>query len=53
MQSLPSPTCSFSQEDYAGIEVDIALRKLLAQFRLPGEAQQIDRIMEKVGHVCV
>lgn len=28
--------------------LDIALRRLLAQFRLPGEAQKIDRIMEKV-----
>jgi len=30
------------------VPLDIALRRLLAQFRLPGEAQKIDRIMEKV-----
>ncbi len=35
-------------ERYAGMAIDSALRRLLAQFRLPGEAQKIDRIMEKV-----
>ena len=34
-------------EGYEGLTVDAALRKLLAGFRLPGEAQQIDRIVEK------
>lgn len=34
-------------EATAGQAIDIALRSLLAQFRLPGEAQKIDRIMEK------
>eukprot|EP01103_Thecamoeba_quadrilineata_P014490 TRINITY_DN4332_c1_g3_i3.p1 TRINITY_DN4332_c1_g3~~TRINITY_DN4332_c1_g3_i3.p1 ORF type:complete len:859 (-),score=178.61 TRINITY_DN4332_c1_g3_i3:1956-4532(-) len=29
------------------MEIDAALRHLLRQFRLPGEAQKIDRIMEK------
>ena len=33
--------------DIAGMDLDVALRRFLAQFRLPGEAQKIDRIMEK------
>lgn len=36
-------------ERYSGLPLDSALRALLAQFRLPGEAQKIDRIMEKVS----
>lgn len=35
------------QEDFKGLRIDDALRALLADFRLPGEAQKIDRIMEK------
>jgi Sec7-like guanine-nucleotide exchange factor len=35
------------QEEYADMRIDEALRKLLREFKLPGEAQQIDRIMEK------
>jgi Sec7-like guanine-nucleotide exchange factor len=35
------------QEEYASMRIDEALRKLLREFKLPGEAQQIDRIMEK------
>jgi hypothetical protein len=34
-------------ERFAGQPLDAALRALLAGFRLPGEAQKIDRIMEK------
>ncbi|CAD7697716.1 unnamed protein product [Ostreobium quekettii] len=34
-------------EQYKSLTIDAALRKLLAGFRLPGEAQKIDRIMEK------
>ena len=30
----------------AGLEFDVAIRHFLAGFRLPGEAQKIDRIME-------
>lgn len=37
----------FSRYDFSGDTLDAALRKLLFQFRLPGEAQQIDRILEK------
>ncbi|KAL6569404.1 Brefeldin A-inhibited guanine nucleotide-exchange protein 2 [Orobanche minor] len=33
--------------DFEGIEFDEAIRVLLQGFRLPGEAQKIDRIMEK------
>lgn len=35
------------QESYADLTIDAALRELLKGFRLPGEAQKIDRIMEK------
>jgi Sec7 domain len=38
-------------ERYAGMPIDTALRRLLEQFRLPGEAQKIDRIMEKFAEV--
>lgn len=33
--------------DFAGLTIVQALRTLLDKFRLPGEAQKIDRIMEK------
>ena len=33
--------------DFTGIEFDDAIRLFLSGFRLPGEAQKIDRIMEK------
>ncbi|XP_043282422.1 IQ motif and SEC7 domain-containing protein 1 isoform X3 [Venturia canescens] len=37
----------FSQElDLAGMQVDVALRKFQAYFRMPGEAQKIERLME-------
>jgi Sec7-like guanine-nucleotide exchange factor len=32
--------------DFRQFEVDHALRYFLSKFRLPGEAQKIDRIME-------
>mmetsp|Transcript_5120 Transcript_5120/g.7216 ORF Transcript_5120/g.7216 Transcript_5120/m.7216 type:complete len:938 (+) Transcript_5120:3-2816(+) len=32
---------------FQSLEFDVALRKFLIHFRLPGEAQKIDRIMEK------
>jgi brefeldin A-inhibited guanine nucleotide-exchange protein len=38
-------------DDYRGMPIDLALRHLLDQFRLPGEAQKIDRIMEKFAEV--
>lgn len=33
--------------DFSGLEFDAAIRKFLFGFRLPGEAQKIDRLMEK------
>jgi len=33
--------------DFTELEFDSAIRKFLAGFRLPGEAQKIDRLMEK------
>ena len=36
-----------SRLDFYGMALDEALRSLLRTFRLPGEAQQIDRIVEK------
>jgi len=39
---------SFLQfHDFAGLKLDDGLRQLLRTFRLPGEAQMIDRILEK------
>ena len=34
---------------FTGMEVDEAIRQFLQGFRLPGEAQKIDRMMEKFG----
>lgn len=33
--------------DFSNVTIVQALRNLLSKFRLPGEAQKIDRIMEK------
>ncbi|KAF0720674.1 Aste57867_99 [Aphanomyces stellatus] len=33
--------------DFHEMEVDVAIRRYLSYFRLPGEAQKIDRMMEK------
>ncbi|KAJ8613377.1 hypothetical protein CTAYLR_002304 [Chrysophaeum taylorii] len=33
--------------DFTGMEFDVAIRHFLSGFRLPGEAQKIDRMMEK------
>eukprot|EP01104_Vermistella_antarctica_P009523 TRINITY_DN2456_c0_g1_i3.p1 TRINITY_DN2456_c0_g1~~TRINITY_DN2456_c0_g1_i3.p1 ORF type:complete len:816 (+),score=216.67 TRINITY_DN2456_c0_g1_i3:397-2844(+) len=33
--------------DFSSLDFDIALRRFLTKFRLPGEAQKIDRIMQK------
>jgi len=32
--------------DLSGRQVDVALRKFQAYFRMPGEAQKIERLME-------
>lgn len=34
-------------QDFSGLSFDEAIRQFLSGFRLPGEAQKIDRIMEK------
>lgn len=33
--------------DFTGMTIVKSLRELLEKFRLPGEAQKIDRLMEK------
>lgn len=41
--------------DFTGVKFDDAIRLFLLDFRLPGEAQKIDRLMEKFAeryHVC-
>ena len=39
--------------DFSGMGFVAALRLLLSKFRLPGEAQKIDRLMEKfAGRYC-
>lgn len=40
----------FSQElDLSDMQVDVALRKFQTYFRMPGEAQKIERLMEIFG----
>lgn len=40
----------FSQElDLSGMQVDVALRKFQTYFRMPGEAQKVERLMEVFG----
>ncbi|KAK6156433.1 hypothetical protein DH2020_010681 [Rehmannia glutinosa] len=38
--------------NFSGMKFDIAMREFLKGFRLPGEAQKIDRIMEKFAERC-
>lgn len=41
------------QFEFGGMDFVSALRLLLSKFRLPGESQKIDRIMEKfAGRYC-
>lgn len=41
----------FAQEvDLSGMQVDVALRKFQTYFRMPGEAQKIERIIEVFSH---
>jgi brefeldin A-resistance guanine nucleotide exchange factor 1 len=35
--------------DFTGMRIDTAIRTYLETFRLPGEAQKINRIMESFG----
>lgn len=43
-QNIYNAFCSFL--DFSKLELDQALRLLLSRFKLPGEAQQIDRIVQ-------
>lgn len=45
-ESVPILQAFLDSMDFTGMEFDVALREFLAKFRLPGEAQKIDRIME-------
>jgi len=38
--------CFSSEVDLAGLQIDVALRKFQSFFRMPGEAQKIERLME-------
>lgn len=38
--------CFSGELDLSGMQVDVALRKFQAYFRMPGEAQKIERLME-------
>ncbi|KAL1493350.1 hypothetical protein ABEB36_011419 [Hypothenemus hampei] len=38
--------CFASELDLSGMQVDVALRKFQQHFRMPGEAQKIERLME-------
>ena len=38
--------------DFSSVPIDEAIRSFLAGFRLPGEAQKIDRMMEKFAERC-
>uniref|UniRef100_A0A1B6DPZ7 SEC7 domain-containing protein n=1 Tax=Clastoptera arizonana TaxID=38151 RepID=A0A1B6DPZ7_9HEMI len=41
----------FAQElDLSGMQIDVALRKFQTYFRMPGEAQKIERLMEVFSH---
>jgi IQ motif/SEC7 domain-containing protein len=35
--------------DFAALDVDVALRRFQTYFRMPGEAQKIERLMEVFG----
>jgi len=44
-ENVPILTGFINHLDFIGTDFDIAIRQLLYRFRLPGEAQKIDRIM--------
>jgi len=48
-------TQCFAQEmDLSNLQIDVALRKFQTYFRMPGEAQKIERLMEVFSHrFCV
>ncbi|XP_013790217.2 IQ motif and SEC7 domain-containing protein 1-like [Limulus polyphemus] len=42
--------CFVEEMDLAGMQVDVALRKFQTFFRMPGEAQKIERLVEAFSH---
>uniref|UniRef100_A0A914W5H5 SEC7 domain-containing protein n=2 Tax=Plectus sambesii TaxID=2011161 RepID=A0A914W5H5_9BILA len=42
--------CFVDEIDFRDMDVDVALRHFLGYFRLPGEAQKIERVMEVFAH---
>ncbi|XP_044257059.1 IQ motif and SEC7 domain-containing protein 1 isoform X2 [Tribolium madens] len=42
--------CFANELDLSGMQVDVALRKFQQHFRMPGEAQKIERLMEVFSH---
>ncbi|XP_076330258.1 IQ motif and SEC7 domain-containing protein 1-like isoform X2 [Tachypleus tridentatus] len=42
--------CFVEEIDFAGMQVDVALRKFQTFFRMPGEAQKIERLVEVFSH---
>merc|ERR1719200_18029 len=38
--------CFALEMDFSGMQIDTALRKFQTYFRMPGEAQKIERLME-------
>lgn len=42
--------CFAGELDLSGMQVDVALRKFQTYFRMPGEAQKIERLMEVFSH---
>ena len=45
--SLPILECFIDKFDFRSVDYEAALRRFLSGFKLPGEAQKIDRIMQK------
>jgi len=46
-------TCFAQEMDFSGMHIDIALRKFQTYFRMPGEAQKIERLVEVFsGRYC-
>ena len=43
--------CLLGKYNFVDMALDEAIRSLVRQFRLPGEAQQIDRILQKFAYV--
>ena len=46
-------TCFAQEMDFSGMHIDTALRKFQTYFRMPGEAQKIERLVEVFsGRYC-